>query len=226
MNFNIKDIFSFKRVIEDIVDARLKNKGITSFVSAIVTGINDDNTVNVKIPPDNNRFVNNVLNKSNETLNVGDSVELCTKNGKLSNCWVAVKHGNSSINIRNPYPIGSIYISVVNTNPSTWFGGEWVSFGTGQCLVGVDTTQAEFNTVMKTGGEKTHKLTVDEMPSHTHDLNNGYIHYQFGDEFCHRDGTGSWTFGSGIYSIANTGGDKPHNNMQPYKVVAYWKRVA
>lgn len=95
MNFDIKDINSFKQVIEAIVDERLKKYGITSFISAIVTAVNDDGTVNVMIPPTNNRYVNNVLNKSNETLNIGDSVELCTKNGRLSNSWVAVKHGNT-----------------------------------------------------------------------------------------------------------------------------------
>ena len=95
MNFDTRDIASFKKVIEDIVDARLQNYGITSFIAAIVTKVNDDGTVNVTIPPDNSRFVNNVLNKSNESLSIGDSVELCTKNGKLSNAWVAIKHGKN-----------------------------------------------------------------------------------------------------------------------------------
>ena len=94
MNFDVKDIGNFKEVIEAIVDERLKRYGITSFIAAVVTQVNDDGTVNVVIPPTNNRYVNNVLNKSNETLNVGDSVELCSKNGRLSNSWVAIKHGN------------------------------------------------------------------------------------------------------------------------------------
>ena len=96
MDFDIKQIAEFKKVIEDIVDARLKSYGITSFVAAVVTKVNDDGTVNVTIPPDNSRFVNNVLNKSNESLSTGDSVELCTKNGRLSNDWVAIKHGKST----------------------------------------------------------------------------------------------------------------------------------
>ena len=95
MDFDVKQIAEFKKVIEDIVDARLKSYGITSFVAAIVTKVNNDGTVNVIIPPDNSRFVNNVLNKSNESLSAGDSVELCTKNGKLSNAWVAIKHGKN-----------------------------------------------------------------------------------------------------------------------------------
>jgi microcystin-dependent protein len=69
------------------------------------------------------------------------------------------------------YPVGSIYTSVVNTNPNTFFGGTWVSFATGRTLVGVDTGQSEFNTVEKTGGAKTHTLTTSQMPSHTHTQN-------------------------------------------------------
>lgn len=96
MDFDVKQIAEFKKVIEDIVDARLKSYGITSFVAAVVTKVNNDGTVNVIIPPDNSRFVNNVLNKSNESLSTGDSVELCTKNGRLSNAWVAIKHGKNA----------------------------------------------------------------------------------------------------------------------------------
>ena len=47
-------------------------------------------------PPTNDRFVNNIINKSNESLAPGDSVELCTKNGRLSNSWVAIKHGKNA----------------------------------------------------------------------------------------------------------------------------------
>ena len=46
MDFDIKQIAEFKKVIEDIVDARLKSYGITSFVAAVVTKVNDDGTVN------------------------------------------------------------------------------------------------------------------------------------------------------------------------------------
>ena len=66
------------------------------------------------------------------------------------------------------YPVGSIYISYNSTNPGTLFGGTWEAFGKGQTLVGIDSSQTEFNTVGKTGGEKVHILTVSEMPSHTH----------------------------------------------------------
>ena len=81
------------------------------------------------------------------------------------------------IDILQVYPIGSIYMSVLNTNPSTLFGGTWSVWGAGRVAVGVDTGQTEFNTVEKTGGAKTHTLTVDEMPSHTH-IQNSHNHTQ------------------------------------------------
>ena len=71
------------------------------------------------------------------------------------------------------YPIGSIYMSTSNVNPSTIFGGTWESWGSGRVPVGIDTSQTEFNTVEKAGGEKTHTLTVDEIPSHTHTFTGG-----------------------------------------------------
>ena len=83
--------------------------------------------------------------------------------------------------ILNAYPVGSIYTSTTNTNPGDIFGGTWVSFGSGRTLVGVDTTQTEFNTVEKTGGNKSvgytpagtvgnTALTVAQLPSHNHNI--------------------------------------------------------
>ena len=55
-----------------------------------------------------------------------------------------------------------------NTNPSTYLGGTWVAWGAGKVPVGVDGSDTDFATVEQTGGEKTHKLTVDELAVHEH----------------------------------------------------------
>lgn len=133
---------------------------------------------------------------------------------------VWLKQGSEKYYPAPYWPIGSIYISVVNTNPSQWFGGTWAAFGTGRCLVGVDTTQTEFNTVMKTGGEKTHKLTINEMPSHNHRLSFGQGNNSAGNPGVY--GTDS---NAKPYTEGN-GGDKPHNNLQPYITVYMWRRTA
>lgn len=89
------DTKEFKSVIEDIVDAKMASKGITKFISAVVKTVHEDGSVDVYLPPDKARTASNVLNKTGETLYEGDSVELCAKNGKLSNAWVSEKHGTN-----------------------------------------------------------------------------------------------------------------------------------
>ena len=144
----------------------------------------------------------------------------------------------------NVWPIGSIYISVINTNPSEYFGGTWEVFGTGRCLVGVDTSQSEFNTVMKTGGEKKHTLTVNEMPSHSHipyfntswgsrvdypPVGSSYIGPQEKGTTISYNGTSTGTYvqpNSGVLYNEKSGGGKAHNNLQPYITVYMWRRTS
>ena len=68
------------------------------------------------------------------------------------------------------YPIGSIYMSISSTNPGTLIGGTWVSWGQGRVPVGVDTTDSDFNSVEKTGGEKKRQITINNLPEHTHEV--------------------------------------------------------
>lgn len=64
------------------------------------------------------------------------------------------------------YPVGSIYISTLTTNPGTLLGvGTWAAFGAGRVLVGRDAGDVDFDTAEETGGAKTHTHTG---PSHTH----------------------------------------------------------
>lgn len=59
------------------------------------------------------------------------------------------------------YPVGSIYISTVSTNPGTLFGqGTWEAFATGKTLVGIDSGDTDFDTVEETGGAKTDSKTI------------------------------------------------------------------
>jgi hypothetical protein len=120
------------------------------------------------------------------------------------------------------YPVGSIYISTNNTNPQTIFGGTWTSFGEGRTLIGVDASDADFSTSQKTGGAKTHKLTKDEMPSHYHSINSASEGQAYSSGTRRNTLTGG-TVGS---TTRETGGDQPHNNMQPYITVYMWRRTA
>lgn len=125
--------------------------------------------------------------------------------------------------------VGDIIFSTSDENPSTIYGGTWVAWGKGQVPVGVDSSDNDFNTVEKTGGEKEHTLTVDETPSHKHDIyggnttttntlsssnNNGWITLLGGMAY-KNDGT-----------MTTVGNDEPHNNLQPYITCYMWKRIA
>ena len=71
------------------------------------------------------------------------------------------------------YPVGTIYMSVSNTNPSTLFGGTWEAWGSGKVPVGVDSNDTDFDTVEETGGTKSVTLTSAQsgVPAHAHGLN-------------------------------------------------------
>ena len=78
--------------------------------------------------------------------------------------------GNSKLNsiFLKCYPVGSIYMSGNNVNPEEIWGGKWERYAQGQVLVGVNEEDADFATAGKKGVEKTHTLTINEMPSHNH----------------------------------------------------------
>ena len=120
------------------------------------------------------------------------------------------------------YPIGSIYFSVNNVNPSEYFGGTWISWGSGRVPVGVNSSDSSFNTVEKTGGESRHTLTVSEMPRHNHNFD---IFWEGGGTTTgganYMDGG---VYGSRMTSMAGSG--QPHNNLQPYITCYMWKRTA
>lgn len=84
-------------IIKQVVYDVLKEQGVPCYLPAIVHSINSDNTVNIYLPPDNTTILYNKLNKTGQTLLVGDSVELCCKKGRLGDAWIAVRHGQDEV---------------------------------------------------------------------------------------------------------------------------------
>lgn len=133
------------------------------------------------------------------------------------------------------HPVGSVIANADATfDPNVHFGGTtWERYAEGRMLIGLDTGDAEFETIGGEGGEKTHTLTTAEMPVHsghgsswTGNLN-AYVNSSIATGYG-SSGRG-WSTQSGnelIPTYVNTGGDTPHNNLPPYKVVNYWIRTA
>lgn len=135
------------------------------------------------------------------------------------------------------YPVGAIYLSVTDVNPAALFGGTWERISQGRFLIGAGANAANTTDYWgsyaagaenfpsgEMGGEVTHTLTVDEMPSHTHPERL---------EWSNTKARGLTGTGEGANAVVDqgtttsaTGGGKAHNNMPPYLVVYMWKRVS
>jgi microcystin-dependent protein len=146
------------------------------------------------------------------------------------------------------YPVGSLLTTTVATNPSTadyFFSGitfgTWEAFAAGKVMVGIDSTDSDFDAVEETGGAKTHTLTQAEM-NHNHQ----WYESTGGSNSIDTSGSGSDAtsydanadakaitsseLNSDYYTDNNRGvtGESvtAHNNLQPYIVTYIWKRTA
>ena len=137
------------------------------------------------------------------------------------------------------FPVGAVYITYDNNNPGNFLGGTWEQFGQGRTLVGEGTgndgsTSMSF-TSNSSGGEYFHALTKDEMPSHNHVLALCFTESNLGEQIS----VGPWSTAvttmrknshdelsfPGTVTYEN-GGNQKHNNIQPYIVVYFWRKIA
>jgi len=126
--------------------------------------------------------------------------------------------------------VGDLYTTTVNETPSTRLGyGTWSRFAEGRTLVGFSSSVSndipEWVKVSgNTYGSYTHKLTVDEIPSHSHSIKEETENSVGGGGAV--DATGQTVAPINNNAIQSTGGDQPHNNVQPSKVVFIWIRTS
>lgn len=178
-----------------------------------------------------------------------------TNNTQLATCGFVrnaiAKFAPMLDTMKKIYPVGSIYMSTVSTNPATLFGfGTWEAMPAGRVLLaqGKSSWGTTYN-AGSTGGEATHQLTVGELPSHNHSASsnvtgehnhgiyiNGYNgnmsgaqNYGWGSDDHSIGLRRNYTENNGSHthtiSIGNTGSSQSHNNMEPYIVVYMWKRT-
>lgn len=158
---------------------------------------------------------------------------------------------NVDINLLNMfYPIGSYYeTSNIDFDPNVEWGGTWVQDTQGYVTVGANTNGdpelEALNTKVDLAvggiiGEKTHKLTVNEMPAHTHGvyfqgfsgwtkqtISDKYV-VNWNDTVLSNMGAGSYTGNISTSYVMNhsQGGSNVHNNIQPSIGVIRWHRTA
>ena len=139
------------------------------------------------------------------------------------------------------YPVGSIYMSTVATNPNTLFGfGTWVAYGQGRMLISADGTY----TAGTTGGSATTTLSTANLPAHSHTITDpGHVHSV--SHNAQQQNTGHQLAGggsqtvfptaatitvnsntTGITGTNNTGSGTAFNTISPYIAVYMWNRTA
>lgn len=150
--------------------------------------------------------------------------------------------------IYNLYPVGSIYISVNDVNPTNYFGGTWERI-TDRFLIGAGLSYSGG----ATGGSTTVKLGMNHIPWHTHTYsgttssNGSHSHTSGSKEMMigqtntytgvrpvgyssdktltavNSDGAHTHTYSG---TTSGTGNGDAHDNMPPYLAVYIWKRTA
>lgn len=176
---------------------------------------------------------NNTLYIAKQTVPTGIEPSVSTN---WADYWMlAISPISASDLINQMFPLegNNIYISTNNTSPAQIYGGDWEQITERFLFAASDiNSQDPIYGGGNTGGEFTHTLALNEMPTHRHhgmywngnsvSLNEGTSGYRLlwsGNLPEGKDDTNYFTTG---YAYGN----EPHNNMPPYLVVYIWKRIA
>lgn len=120
------------------------------------------------------------------------------------------------------YPVGSIYIAYNHTSPASLFGGTWTRIENRFLWA---TTAG--GTIGGTGGEQTHTLSLSEIPSHSHTMNQTNYSNKAPATSSTTSDYKTVAYYVGGDRLTNTaGGGGAHNNMPPYIQVSIWRRTA
>lgn len=104
-----------------------------------------------------------------------------------------------------------------------YYGGTWERWGQGRVPVSVDPNDSDFNASNKTGGAKTVTLTLDQIPSHTHNVYGRTGNTAAGSN-CYQGR--NWNGTAVTTDTGSAGGGQAHNNMPPYQAIYMYRRTA
>lgn len=127
---------------------------------------------------------------------------------------------------KNPYPVGSIFMNLNDVDPAELFGGRWRRLTDVFLFASGDYARSGDE-----GGEFEHLLSVDELPSHRHNIADSTLAdgANLGVAWNTIGGSTTKTYevtAGGTLYAAPVGEDESHNNMPPYLAVNMWLRIA
>lgn len=213
---------------------------------------------------DNKPSVNNtelIGNKTSSQLGLqntlvsGTNIKTINNESILGSGNISVGGGSGGITFDDVYPIGSIYMSVNNVNPSTLFGGTWTQIenrfllAAGSTYTAGNTGGSASQSYTPAGTNTGTAITVNQMPSHQHEVvkwTKGTKNTAAKTGFFSTNASGGsgWQMLTGYDSTRThdcgttaTGGGQTHthtfngtaatiNTMPPYLVVYMWQRTA
>lgn len=219
--------------VKDLANKVRAKADSSSLASVATSGLYSDLTGKPTIPTVNNGTLTIQQNGTSvQTFTANQSANTTANIETIYSVDVSSTQPVDWTTILNKFhPVGSIYMSATLSTAAqveAAIGGTWVAWGAGRVPVGVDTADTDFDTAEETGGEKTHALTTQEMPPHSHRTKSVDT------------GTGSQGKANGTYyqggwwgnydDTTTTGGSSgsvvAHNNLQPYITCYMYKRTA
>jgi len=212
---------SFDKLTAIIQDA------LESISRAIKLPLGSSLSVTIPEPEDNKALVWDGVSGAmkNSTVDVGaidEAVDACEEAKDAAQLAQAAAEEAASTTLTMAQilaammPVGFVVTLGVATNPATLYGfGTWQAIA-GKVIVGIDATQTEFDTLNETGGAKTHTLSIEEMPAHTHS----------GGATSRNSTSNDFGGYAQVGTTGSTGGGLAHNNLQPYIVKYVWERVS
>lgn len=206
----------------------LVGNGLAAYTGSGDAGIDPDTTIESLILTNNNVpedgvFMYIITMFYNTKSATSNRAQVAIPYNKLGNTFRRYYYDGSwsawTNTALDSHPVNSFYIAYSHTSPAELFGGTWTRISE-RFLYAAPAT----GTIGSTAGEKTHKLTVSEIPSHGHTL------------WATGSGTGEAT-GWGFSRVKQTqteqsnlmwgpGSGAAHNNMPPYVYVSIWRRTA
>ena len=124
------------------------------------------------------------------------------------------------------FPIGKIEMFYDAEDHSNYMGFTWELTLVGKMPIGINVNDNDFNQIGKSSGEKAHVLKTSELPkiigqAKIYDSSTPAKPEQ--TDTLTTQWSSNWR--TGLYNVKNESGGNSHNNMPPYEVVAFWKRV-